>query len=244
MSDRYTPSGRYPFGSRVRYWFRRQESPVTVVLLGVLVLMFLLEFIPGVTGALVFSPVYLLYPGAETSAGVSPFPFEPWRLVTSIFLHSTAFPYLHIIFNGYALWILGRQLEPLIGARRFLALFLISGLGGSVGVVLLAPINQFVFGASGAVFGLMGAFFVILRASGINSPQVLIVIGINLLIGFLPGFNVAWQAHVGGLAVGALIGWIYSKNRYGAARRRVPGYLTAVVGGLIAVAAVRMFLYL
>ena len=104
-------------------------------------------------------------------------------------------------------------------------------------------------GASGAIFGLMGAFLVIQRRLGGNTTQLLVLLGINLVIGFIPGFNIAWQAHLGGLVVGALVGFIFVETRQRsrqalqvvAARRRgrraaaaqpallrVPAVLTAV----------------
>ena len=100
-----------------------------------------------------------------------------------------------------AVWMIGRSLEPLLGHARFLALYLISGLGGSVAVALLA-FGTPVVGASGAVFGLLGALLVIGRHIGANITGIVIILGINLVIGFLPGMGISWQAHVGGLVDG------------------------------------------
>ncbi len=124
---------------------------------------------------------------------------EPWRLVTAIFMHQGI---MHILFNGYSIWVLGTLMERVMGPGRFLALFLISGLAGSLGVMLLNP-NGLVVGASGAVFGLFGALFVMNRGFGGSNVSLLAIVGINLVMGFIiPG--VAWQAHVGGL-IGGLI---------------------------------------
>jgi len=101
----------------------------------------------------------------------------------------------------------------MLGRGRFLTLYLLSGLAGSLGVLFLADPRVAVVGASGAIFGLMGAFLVIQRKLGGNATQLLILVGINLVIGFLPGLNVAWQAHVGGLIGGAVIGLIYVQTR-------------------------------
>ena len=104
-------------------------------------------------------------------------------------------------------------LEGLLGRWRFLSLYLISGLAGSVGVLWLGDPRTGVVGASGAIFGLLGAFLVIQRRLGGNATQLLILLGINLVIGFIPGFNIAWQAHLGGLVAGALVGFIFVETR-------------------------------
>ena len=142
---------------------------------------------------------------------------EPWRMVTSAFLHSSSF--MHIAFNMYALWILGNALEPAFGRVRFLAVYLISALAGSVGVLLLSNMDSIdtpVVGASGAVFGLFGALFVVQRKRGGDLRQILILLAINVAIGFIIP-NIAWQAHLGGLIAGALctaaIAYAPAKNR-------------------------------
>jgi membrane associated rhomboid family serine protease len=116
----------------------------------------------------------------------------------------------------YSLFVLGPELERLVGRWRFIALFLLSGLGGSVAVLLSSPGSP-VIGASGAIFGLFGAYFVIARHLGGNSRQLIIVIVINLVIGFIvPG--IAWQAHVGGLLIGALVAFVLVRTRDGQKR--------------------------
>jgi len=133
---------------------------------------------------------------------------EPWRLLTGAFLHSPGSPF-HILFNMYALWMTGPYLEALLGRVRFVVLYLLSAVGGSVGFLLLSsPSNgsQWVFGtvgASGAVFGLFGAFFMVQRRLNRSTGPLLAVIAINFAIGFLPG--IAWQAHLGGLVTGVLV---------------------------------------
>ncbi len=133
---------------------------------------------------------------------------EPWRFLTAAFLHSTT-P-LHIMFNMYALWLVGPFLEQAFGRGRFLALYLLAAFGGSVGVLLLAdPLgpswNTGVVGASGAVFGLFGAIIPVLRRMGRNAGQIVVLIAINMALPFLVP-NIAWQAHIGGLVVGLVIG--------------------------------------
>ena len=139
---------------------------------------------------------------------------EPWRMLTSAFLHSTNI--MHIAFNMYALWILGNALEPAFGRVRFLAVYLVSALAGSVGVLLISPIDTVVVGASGAVFGLFGALFVVQKKRGGDLRQILVLLAINAAIGFVIP-NIAWQAHLGGLIAGALctvaIAYAPTKNR-------------------------------
>jgi membrane associated rhomboid family serine protease len=178
---------------------------VTYGILGVTFAIFVLQLIPGldVTSGLLYAGVYS-YPDS----------FEPWRMLTSVFVHSTSFIF-HVLLNMYTLWIFGQVLEGMLGRGRFLALYLLSGLAGSLGVLFLADPRVPVVGASGAIFGLMGAFLVIQRRLGGNSTQLLILVAINLVIGFVPGLNVAWQAHVGGLVGGAILGLIYVQTRRG-----------------------------
>jgi membrane associated rhomboid family serine protease len=157
---------------------------------------------------------------------------EPWRMLTSAFLHSPS-SVLHILFNMYTLWVFGRELEYILGRGRFLSLYLLSAFGGSVGVLWLGDPATPVLGASGALFGLMAAYFVIVRSLGGNSGQMAGLIAINLASGFLlPG--VAWQAHVGGLVTGAAIAWIYAKNRSADASPRRTILVIVVAGSLIA----------
>lgn len=134
--------------------------------------------------------------------------FEPWRMLTSAFLHSQSF-ILHIVLNMYMLWIFGQALEPLLGRIRFLAVYLLSAIGGSVGYFLLTPAYlpgqtvSGVVGASGAIFGLFGAMLVVQRHRGGDTRQLWILIAINGVIGFVVP-QIAWQAHLGGLVTGAL----------------------------------------
>lgn len=196
---------------------------VTYGLIGVCVAVYLLQWLPGLdaTSRLWWAGLYSY-----------PFAFEPWRMVTSMFAHSQSFVF-HILLNMYMLWILGRMLEPALGRARFLALYLMAGVGGSLGVLFLSDPRVPTIGASGAIFGLMGAFFVIQRRLGGNAVQLLVLIGINLVIGFLPGLNIAWQAHLGGLVVGALVGFILVETRSRARRGLQLGLLVAVGAALV-----------
>ncbi len=155
---------------------------------------------------------------------------QPWRMITSMFVHSPG-SFMHILFNMFSLLVIGPILEMAIGRWRFLALYFLSGLGGSVAVLLLAPTHG-VLGASGAIFGLLGAFFVIQRSLGGKNVQIMIVIGINLLLGFIIP-NVSWQAHVGGLVVGAIVAFVLLKTRAISKRNEQRLLLFAVFVGLI-----------
>ncbi len=132
---------------------------------------------------------------------------EPWRMLTSGFVHSPG-NLLHIGLNMYTLYIFGAALEPRMGRWRFLAVYLLSIIGGSAAVYLLASPYTLVVGASGGVFGLFGALFAWTRFRGGETRGLLILVAINLVFGFVvPG--IAWQAHVGGLVVGAVMALIF-----------------------------------
>lgn len=150
--------------------------------------------------------------------------FQPWRAVTVLLVHGG---FLHVALNLLALWLLGRSLEPLLGHWRFLALYLLSGIGGSAAVSLIAP-GQSVVGASGAIFGLLGALLVIGRHIGAPITGIVIILGINLVISFLPGFNISWQAHVGGFVVGALTAFVLARTRKASQRGLQIGILVAI----------------
>jgi membrane associated rhomboid family serine protease len=179
---------------------RRQGAPVvTYSLMSVSVLVFIAELVLGgrfVSAIVYFAPYTLI---------------EPWRIVTHMFAHSPSFPYLHLVFNMLTLFLFGRVLESMLGRWRFLGLYAVSGLGGAVAVMLLSP-DRPVLGASGAIFGLLAAYFVIQRRLGLNNPSLLVLIVLNLGAGFiLPG--ISWQAHVGGLVVGAAVALVYMRTR-------------------------------
>lgn len=124
-----------------------------------------------------------------------------WELLTSMFAHVEPW---HIGFNMLALWFLGPQLEQVVGRTRFLAIYFLSGLAGSVAVYWLAAEWTFTLGASGAIFGLMGALVVIGLKVGSNVQDLLIWVGINVALTFTLS-NISWQGHFGGLAGGAAV---------------------------------------
>jgi membrane associated rhomboid family serine protease len=172
---------------------------------------------------------WALVPGAVADG-------EWWRLLTGGFLH---FGPIHLLFNMMALWVIGRDVEPALGRGRFLAVYLVSLFGGSAAVMLLSSPGSNVAGASGAVFGLMGALAVLLRRLRIPMGQVGGLIAVNLAITFLlPGISVA--GHLGGLLTGAVA---TAALVYAPPERRVAVQAAALVGitvVLLAAVALRL----
>ncbi|MBI1377926.1 MAG: rhomboid family intramembrane serine protease [Frankiales bacterium] len=144
-----------------------------------------------------------------------------YRLLTAMFLHGSL---THIAFNMLALWIIGPQLELLLGHVRYGVLYLVAGLGGSVASFWFSPPNIVGVGASGAIFGLMGAAVVVARKLDLDLRPFLWIIVLNVVIGFvLPSID--WRAHLGGLVTGAVLGGLFA---YAPARIRVPVQVAGV----------------
>jgi membrane associated rhomboid family serine protease len=176
---------------------------VTWTLVGVNVLLYIVELAHASLGN-----DWAMLGGAISGNQVIGVAAGQWyRLITSAFLPPPGLSGLgpvDIIFNMWALIIVGPSIEHMLGRLRYLAVYLISGIGGSVAFYFLAPANEAALGASGAIFGLFGAWFVLSRRQGLSSRGVVMVIGLNLVLDFVfPG--IAWQAHVGGLLAGCLL---------------------------------------
>lgn len=176
---------------------RRRTGPLPVVsytLIAINIAVFVLQaLIPGLRDGLA------LLPWAVAGHG------EYYRLITSAFIH---YGLLHILFNMYALYVLGPPLEEHLGRWRFASLYGLSALGGSVLVYLLSPLNAATAGASGAIFGLFGATFVASKRLNLDVKGLVILIAINLAMSFtFPG--VSWEGHVGGLVTGAVVAAAY-----------------------------------
>jgi membrane associated rhomboid family serine protease len=206
--------------------FRKgSDKPVvTLTIIVINLVVFALQFVTNdlVTGYLLYRPIYTFV--------------EPWTMITSLFVHGSVF---HVGLNMLALYLFGPVLESLLGRTRYLALYFVSGFGGSVAVLWFSDPLGGVLGASGAIFGLLGAFFVIQRKLGGNAVQLLIVIGLNLALGFfIPG--ISWQAHVGGVIIGALIALIFLKTRQPAQARVQVLLVSSVVVALLAVTVIRI----
>lgn len=179
---------------------RSDQPRVTVSLIMINLVIWLLQVIPGstLTTTLLYAPLLTV--------------IEPWRMLTAGFVHSPD-SFWHILLNVYSIYIFGRVIEPMLGPARFLTLYLISIFGGSAMVLWLSEPVVPVVGASGAFFGLMGAYLIMLRAIGDNSGLLVGLIAVNLAFGFLvPG--ISWQGHLGGLLAGMAVTAVYARTRY------------------------------
>ncbi len=230
---------------------------VTKTLIGINVLVMLLSIISARSGAAVaggglggllgggtpltgwgavlgHAPYYAYGPEHGVAAG------EVYRLFTAMFLH---YGVLHLLMNMWALWVLGRSLEAVLGPLRFLGLYLIAGLGGNVAVYVFAAPNVPTAGASTAVFGLFAGLFVIMRRLGRDTSSVIPILVINLVFTFaVPGISIA--GHLGGLVVGAVMALVLA---YAPRSRRSlvqGGGAAVIVLALVGVALLRTALLL
>jgi membrane associated rhomboid family serine protease len=212
-------------GSATGFW----QAPATFVLIAINVVAYLIEVtagsggLDGVGGKVVVD--YALF-GPAVAEG------EWYRLVTGGFLHASL---IHIGFNMLLLYFLGRLLEPALGTPRFLALYFAALLAGSFGALLLDP-NALTLGASGAVFGLAGATFVIARGRGMDAiaGQIGFLIVFNLIFSFV-GSRISVGGHLGGLAAGVICALAIVAGERGMLGRN---RLYAEYAAMIAVAAV------
>lgn len=194
---------------------------VTYVLIGINVTVFVAQLTIGVNAV---AGDYGMWPVGVAVAG------EWWRLVTAAFLHGSI---LHIAFNMYVLFSLGPTLERILGHVRYLALYLLAAIGGGVASYAFSDMRTVSVGASGAIFGLMGALVIAGRRLRFDVTQVLVLLGVNVAIGFFaPGVD--WRAHLGGLLIGALVAaiMVFPAPRYRTAAQ-VSGIL--VLFGVMAI---------
>lgn len=181
---------------------RRQRSNtpvVTYTLIGLNVLMFVFQTVStDVRGELVLRSVAV----AEG---------QWYRLITSAFMH---YGLTHLLFNMWALYVVGPPLETWLGRLRYGSLYAMSALGGSVLVYLLSPLNAATAGASGAVFGLFGASFVVGKRLNLDVRWVIGLIALNLAFTFvipmISSQKISWQGHIGGLVTGSVIAAAYA----------------------------------
>jgi len=178
---------------------------VTKVLIALNVVVFLLIQLTGEVASPLLSRLAMVgqvgfIEGIGATGGVAD--GAVWRLLTSVFVHVGL---LHLAFNMVALWLFGPTLESLLGRLRFVVLYLLCGLAGSVAVYVLAHPLTSTVGASGAVFGLLGAMLVISFKRGYDVRSLLALLAINAVFTFL-GTNISWQGHLGGLLAGLALG--------------------------------------
>jgi membrane associated rhomboid family serine protease len=179
-------------------------TPVVIALIIVNVVVYLWE-VTSHAGIYVFDGV----PHACSSTAVCRFAMWPvavhdgqwYRLLTAPFLHANI---EHILFNMITLAIIGSPVEAELGKVRFLAVYLLSALGGSVASYLLSSANELGVGASGAIFGLFGAYLVLARRRRWEMTNIVVLIVVNLVIGFASS-TIDWRAHLGGLITGAVV---------------------------------------
>ncbi len=215
-------------GSAIGFW----QSPATYVLIGLNAIAYLIEIAAG-TGGLNNPSGRIVVDfglfGPSVAEG------EWYRMVTSGFLHASL---IHIGFNMLLLFFLGRLLEPALGTPRYVAIYFASLLAGSCGALLLDP-NALTVGASGAVFGLIGAAFVIARGRGMNAlaGELGFLIVINLVFTF-GASNISIGGHLGGLIGGGICAAAIVAGERGmlGPRRQVAEYVV-----IAAVAAISLF---
>jgi membrane associated rhomboid family serine protease len=153
-----------------------------------------------------------------------------WRMVTSMFLHGS---YLHIALNMYSLYYVGSILEIQIGRLQFLLLYLGAGMAGSAGALVWSPLSPTV-GASGAIFGILGALFILERRGSIATEgQIAVLIVVNLVFTFALSSYISVGAHVGGLIGGVILMWLFHQFR-----RSVPLYAVGATAALVVASVV------
>jgi membrane associated rhomboid family serine protease len=223
---RTTREPRTVLGGRVT-----SQAQASQVLIGLNAIVFLLATLGGQAFE---ARLYLVGKAGFTDAiaGTSGVAHGEWyRLLTATFLHVAPF---HLLANMYSLWVIGQPLEALLGRGRFVALYLLCGLGGSAASYALAPPISASLGASGAVFGLAGAMIVIGRRLNYDLRAFLVVLAINLAIPlFLPGID--WRAHLGGLVTGLTLGYVLA---YAPAQRRRQAHVAGCVAMFVLLLAV------
>jgi membrane associated rhomboid family serine protease len=193
---RKSPVTRYQPGTAALP--RLSQTPVTTALIVINVALFV-----AASASDTLTANSWMYPILMQNGG------QWYRLFSSFFVTNSL---LDVGLNMWCLLIIGRLVEPALGKWRYLALYLLSGLGGSVAYYLLGNPLEPAAGASGAIFGLFGAYFVLARRASANTSGIVALIGINLVFSFVIP-NVAWQAHVGGLVTGLAVAGGFALGR-------------------------------
>lgn len=211
---------------------------VTKILLGLNVALWIAVMIAGdrlVEALELFGRARLTFDGPVEGVAEG----QWYRLLTSMFLHQAP---MHIAFNMLSLWWLGPPLEAALGRARYLTLYLLAGLGGSALTYLVADPAQPSLGASGAIFGLLGATAVLMRRLNYDMRPVVALLVLNLIFTFAWA-NIAWQAHIGGLVVGTAVayGLVHApRDKRVLVQRATCGLALLVIAGAVAVRTLQL----
>ena len=221
--------GRTVFGGRVS----GDTSRVSITIIGLCVGVYVLGLLRGRDFALDFGNLAgpVLSPIDGGTIGVADGQY--YRLITAAFLHGGVF---HLAMNMFALAQLGPVLESALGRVRFLALYVLSALGGSTLSYLVSDPGTVGVGASGAIFGLFGAYYIVVRRLGGETRSIVTLLVINLVITFAVPI-IDWRAHLGGLVTGSVVAAAFVYAPRGERRSTIQAAACAGVG-LLVVAAV------
>ena len=174
-----------------------KKYPIISVLIGMNLIVYLLGLIPGIGNNLYALGIAYNY---SISQG------EYWRLITAMFLHGG---FLHLLFNMFGLYVFGPELEQLAGKLRFFSIYFISGLLANVATYVVEPLNYASLGASGAIFGIFGAYLALVYHTRKILPQlkqlIIPLVAISVIMTFVQS-NINITAHLVGLAVGFILG--------------------------------------
>ena len=226
-----SPSFKDLFSARsLRYRWRNGDPVITTAIMAICIVVWAIEavlFLVWPEGGNAFVNAGMLLPATAVR--------YPWTFITSMFLHQPTSLW-HILFNMLTLWCVGPVLERMMGHWPYLALYLLSGLGGGAGLMVWAVCSPSgwmtaAYGASGALFGLFAAILVVYRRIGIDIRSMLIWMLINFLMPVItPG--IAWQAHVGGFIVGGVFAWLLISGVH-ALRGKSLTFRTMVYGAVV-----------
>lgn len=178
--------------------------PIVSILIAINVIVFVLTSLPSIGDQILFA-------GMSVNGLIAQ--GEWWRVITSMFLHGG---FMHLLFNMFSLFLFGPELEKIAGKIRFLTIYFLSGIFGSAATFVTQDAFYASVGASGAIFGIMGAFGALVYYTRNVLPQlrqiILPIIGISIIMSFLQS-NINASAHLGGMAAGFLIGLVYFKPK-------------------------------
>jgi membrane associated rhomboid family serine protease len=209
-------------------------EPATYVLIGLNVIAFLAEMLGGASATSFGGGSELVREGGLNAFAIDA-GGEWWRIVTAGFLHAGL---IHLAFNMFALYVLGSLLEPAVGTARFVGIYAVSLLAGSLGALLVSP-NDLTVGASGAVFGLMAAAFIMARHRGFEqvASQIGLFVVLNLVFTFAASSTISVGGHIGGLLGGGAAALLVAFFE----RRRMAKRLPVELGAMAVAAAALVF---